>query len=330
MPLRHSPPTKASSVSHEDTSVSALPAAEAQAQARVEIHREISAQKILINASDCDLQCMSDDPSNNHYNTSQRQKRKRTNTSEMQISHFMTEMRDMFSDLKAQQETKMEKLYTVIEEVRNQNLEIRSCIEFLSTKYDSLMEQVNELKEENSQHLKYIQALETKLENCERSNRATCIEIKNLPINQSESKGCLLETVSKIGDVLKVGIQTNDVKDIFRINTRNPENKTVIVDLVSNIKKDFILKAYKKYNKGNTKLNTENVGIHGQSKPIFIAENLTAKMKRLFYLARVFANSNEYKYCWTSNGKIFIREKDGSPFYLIKDESDLKKIVKAY
>lgn len=277
--------------------------------------------------SEVDPQPQSDDSLSS--NVSQRQiKRKRKNTLEILITNFMDEMRTKFSSFEKEQDAKFEKMYTNIEEIKSQNSDIKSSIEFLTNKYEMLMGQVKELKDENLQQRKHIQSLEQKLENFERGSRSTCLEIKNIPASKSETKAALIETVTKIGKILNINIQKSEVKDVFRINTRNPENKTIIVDLVSVITKDTILKAFKNYNKGPGRLTTEHMKISGPAKPIFISENLTAKMKRLFYLARVFANTNEYKYCWSSNGKIFIREKDGSPYHIIKDETDLERLTK--
>lgn len=82
---------------------------------------------------------------------------------------------------------------------------------------------------------------------------------------------------------------------------------------------------YKKFNKEGSRLSTEHLSISGPAKPVFVSENLSPKLKRLFYLARDFASSNEYRYCWVKNGKIFLREKDGAQHLMIKNESDLPK-----
>jgi archaellum component FlaC len=279
-------------------------------------------------SSEYDPQNLSDDQSTSYSNVSRRPKRKRTSTSEMQLTNFMTEMKEMFSDFKKQQEAKMDRLHSVIDEIKTRASEISSSIEFLSNKYDSLMEQMNDLKKENSRQQEYIHILDLKIENLERGMRSTCLEISNIPTTKPETKDMLIATITDIGKIVNSNIQAGHIKDIFRINTRNPDNRTIIVDLVSVIAKDSLLKAYKQFNKGTSKLHTEHLKISGPSKPIYICENLTAKMKRLFYLTRVFANSNTYKYCWTTNGKIFIREKDGSPPHMIKDESDLRKLRK--
>ncbi|CAB3231713.1 unnamed protein product [Arctia plantaginis] len=73
------------------------------------------------------------------------------------------------------------------------------------------------------------------------------------------------------------------------------------------------------------KLSTEHLRLGGPAKPVFVSENLTPKMKRLFFLARDFASSNQYRYCWVTNGKIYLREKQGAPHIMIKSESNLPK-----
>lgn len=84
--------------------------------------------------------------------------------------------------------------------------------------------------------------------------------------------------------------------------------------------KELIIRTYKIYNKGLSKLSTENVKLSGPRKPIFISEILMGKIKRLFYLASEFAKVNGYSLCWSSNGKIFIVEKEGAPLPLIRNK----------
>lgn len=94
------------------------------------------------------------------------------------LTNFIAEMRERFS----QQDSKLEKLSSAIEEIENQNSEIQTSIEFLTAKCESLTENVSNLQKENLQQLKYIQALESRIDAFERSARSTCVEIKNIPI----------------------------------------------------------------------------------------------------------------------------------------------------
>lgn len=283
---------------------------------------------IQYSSSEQDLRGNQSADTDNTTLTSRRPKRKRTETSDGQITAFMSEMRALFTDLKEKQDQKMEKIYSAIEEIKTQNNDIRASVEFLSIKYDTLLNEIHDVKEECKENQNYTMALEEKIDKLEKNARSTCIEIKNIPVNSSESKDCLIKNLRDLGQVLSVPIQAHDVKDVFRIGSKDPKNKIIIAEFTSSLMKEQIIRMYRKFNKGPSKLSTENLKLSGPAKPIFISENLTAKMKRLFYLAREFAKSNGYSYCWSSNGKIFIREKEGAPLHLVKEESDLNLIKK--
>ncbi|CAH0397245.1 unnamed protein product [Chilo suppressalis] len=260
-----------------------------------------------------------------HYLT-QRVKRKRSDETE-DLSSFILEMKAMFQDFKTQQDLKLEKIWTAITDIKTQNSEIRSSIDFLSQSHDTLKEQINKLEFERKNNLEYIRSLEDRLEKFERGSRATCLEIRNIPIAKPESKEALLDTVLNIGKVLKTPISRNEVKDVFRIHTKNPENKSIIVDLTSVLLRDKIIEMHRKHYKDNkVNLTTEHLGVVGPVKPVFITENLTSSLKRLLFLSRDFAKTHEYKYCWVKRGKIYLRSKEGAPHIHISSEDELSKL----
>lgn len=115
----------------------------------------------------------------------------------------------------------------------------------------------------------------------------------------------------------------SEVKDAFRINNKDAAKRTVIVDFTSVLLEEKFVSKYRKGIKENNRLTTEKLRISGPSKPIFISENLTAKLKKLFFLAREHAKANDFKYCWVSNGKIFLRKREGGPLMRVNSEADL-------
>lgn len=127
-----------------------------------------------------------------------------------------------------------------------------------------------------------IQLLQNNIENYERLSRSTSIEI--LP---------------------------HEIKDVFRIKSRDPAARTVVVDFTGILTKEKIIRTYRTANKDGNRLTTDKLKLSGPSKPIFIYENLSAKMKRLLYLSQDFAKSNDYSHCWISNSKILLRRKEG-------------------
>lgn len=245
------------------------------------------------------------------------------------LSAFMLEIRTMISDFKDQQNKNMEKIYETVEKIKMQNSDIQLSINFLSQNYEILKHQIDQLQADRNNNLIHIRELEDKLERMERSAGSTCVEIRNIPVKKQESKEDLLNTVIKTGAIINVSIQPHEVKNVFRVTARDPSNKTVIVDFNSNILKEKFIQMSKRYRKEGKSLTTEHLKISGPSKPLFISENLSPKMKRLFYFARDFSKSNGYRYCWTVNGKIFIRKNDGDTLHYIKDEIDLQNLSAA-
>lgn len=261
-------------------------------------------------------------------NINLRQKRKRFDSdsgTQSQLTSFMNDMKNMMLEFKKIQEEKIEKVYSTLDDIKKQNSDICSSIEFMSKTYESLNEKIRKLELDRQDNLQYIQSLEERVEGFDRGSRSSCIEIKNIPIQGSETKEHLLNMLINIGKKINLNILPHEVYDIYRIHNikKNFETKPIIVKFTSVLIKEKIIDLYKKFNKGGSFLTTESIHIKGISKRIFISENLTNKMKRLFFLSRDFAKVNDYKYCWVSHGKIFVRKSDGGPLRQIKSESDL-------
>lgn len=235
------------------------------------------------------------------------------------LNDFMDEMRKMFQDFKDDQGKRSDHICSAVEV-------IRSSVDFLAEKHDALRTRVEQLEVGRKADAQYIKSLEDRLDGVERNSRSTCLEIRNIPAPASESKTALLETFINTSKVLNVPIQHNEVKDIFRINNKDPAQRTIIVDLTSALLKEKMVMMYRKFNKGTSKLTTEHLHLSGPPKQIFISENLSPKMKRLFYLAREFAKSNDFMFCWVSHGKIFLRRRENGPLFRVMNENDLDNV----
>lgn len=238
------------------------------------------------------------------------------------LSVFMSDMKQMFRDFKLQQDEKYEKLLSLANSIHD-------SFDHLTIQHNSLKSQVEQLEAERKENLSYISDLENKLEKMEQSSRSTCIEIRNIPSTTSETKTVLLNTILGTANLLDVKLQPRDVKDLFRIRTKNPTNKPIIVDFISVLLKEEFLLKFRNHNKNSFKLTTEYLKLGGPAKPIYISENLSAKNKRLFFLARDAAKSNEFQFCWVSHGRIFVREKVEKPHFQVKNEADLACVIKS-
>lgn len=251
--------------------------------------------------------------------TTRKTKRKQVNENG-ELSIFMAEVRQMFKDFKGHLEQKVEKMCSAVEDMR-------TTVDFLAEKYEMLRTQYDSLEMEQKGHVKYIGELEHKLEYIENNTRSTCLEIRNIPLLPTESKSSLLDTVVQLGNIINAPLQAQQVKDIFRIKTKDPINRPIIIDFTSVLQKEKTLFMYRKFNKQSSKLTTEHIKINGPAKPIYIAENLSTKKKRLFYLAREYAKENEFKFCWVKNGQIFLRKTENGTLIKITNEADFDNII---
>lgn len=245
-------------------------------------------------------------------NITERKKRKCDGqyTDETDISVLIKEM---FSAFSKEQEKRFQ--------------ELKTSMEVMSTKYDDFWAKITSLEKERKADKILILELEEKIENLERKSRGTGIEIRNLPRQNSETKETLCSEIVQLGKILNVNMESN-IKDVYRLKSKDNSNP-VVVELTTVIMKDKVLKAVKSFNKTKAKgekLNTTHLNPGYQLKPMYIAETLTYKTQRLYFLARQFKNSHGYKFCWTTNGIVYVKKSEESAHIRINHDTDLDKL----
>lgn len=265
----------------------------------------------------------------------QRSKRPRETCCEDQMTAFRNEIKTMIREMGETQNEILKQLKQDVTAIKTQNTsiqlsnqEIEKSLQFLSDQFDRISVRVDSLERERKEQLSYISALEAKVEEMQRSLKSTSVELRNVPLEPSkESKEDLTNLVHQTCKVLTVDLHSSDIKDVYRIKSKVGPS-TVVVDFTRTIKKQEVLKNAKKYNTTHPtqRLNSTHLGLAGQQVPIYISESLTQKGRRLLYLARTFASAAEYKYCWSSNGRVFLRKTDASPYVEIKSEADITSL----
>lgn len=233
----------------------------------------------------------------------------------------------MFEDLQSKQEAKFDTLKSTMDAIVKQNEEIKTSMNLLSDKYDDILSDMKQLQRENSNSKNHIKALEAQLELLEKKSRACSVELRNIPKLESETKESLIELTKDIGSIIKTPIIDSDIRDVYRMKIKDKTNGPIIVDFNSTCIKENLIKSTITYNKekpADQRLNTTSLKIHGPAAPIYIAESLTKKAKRLHYLARVFAKGNNYDSCWTSYGKVYLRRNKTDQRVCIDSEESLE------
>lgn len=264
-------------------------------------------------------------------NVAMRSKRKFNEVAEFQAS--IDEIKSLFENFQQQQHLKLDQLNSAMCTIQERTEDIKKDLQFVSDKYDTFLERMSRLEQENSKNKKTIEYLESKIEVLERNSRASSIEINNIPRDRNENKESLRSIVKSIGNIIGQPINDLDVYDVYRIKTKIESKNPVIIQFTTTFMKNNLIKKCRTFNKDNynNKLNTSHIQLAAtsQSQPIYIDEFLTPAAKKLRYMVKNFKNEQGYHSYWNSYGKIYIKEKESSRPLRIDSEEDLLTLKKS-
>lgn len=263
-----------------------------------------------------------------------RAKRPREEDFVEQFRAFKEEMRKMITSLIAEQEKELKNLFTpTLSDIKKSNENIESSIGLLSTQYEDLAKKMLSLEQQSVKYSEDIVILESKIEDMQRIQRKSNLEMKNVPKNTNETKDDLINMVLHLGTSINCCVVKNDIRDIYRVRSKKDGqiNTPIVIELASTILKADMLKMCKVFNiKDKSKLRAKHLGFtKNEETNVFVAEQLTTKASRLFYLARDLAKSKGYKFCWTSYGRVYVRLNENTPIITINSELQIKSLFQS-
>ncbi|CAN7974651.1 unnamed protein product [Ixodes persulcatus] len=153
-----------------------------------------------------------------------------------------------------------------------------------------------------------ILSLKTAVDNAEQYSRRKNIEIHGVKEYENEN---LVTVVTDLATKLQLPPPTSQsIETAHRLRAREGRTAPILVRFTERSTRDMWIK--------------KRVSLKGEG--IYVNENLTRTLKNLFWNTKKTAREKNYKFVWVRNGKIFVKEKDGSPVIRIENENDLKKI----
>lgn len=206
--------------------------------------------------------------------------------------------------------------------------EIKSSIDFVDRRIVALSDKIVEMEKDiqslqkaknDVDHLQLrVQNIESQLRENEQRSRLNNIELKGVPISNSEN---LFDIVARIGSHIKCSIPKEQINYIARVPMRNDKNnKTIVVAVHSRYVKDDFVAAAKKCT-----TTPVNLGLKGDNK-IFVNDHLTLENKILLNKTKSLAKERGFAFTWVKGCKIHVRKNPTSPVIVIRSELDLKKI----
>lgn len=262
--------------------------------------------------------------------------RKRLKPDELCPDSQFEQLKTMLETWKSDQEAILKKLVRDVGELKAQNqqikesnLEIEKSINFINKDYEDMRNKIKVIESERQEFLNSITSLEKKIQDMQLSSRTSSIELRNVPAQERESVADLTNLITKVGNAVQFDISPKDIRDVYRLPGKPNTNKSIVAELSTVHMKNDLLTATRNFNKSRTKenkLNTESLGLPGARQPIYVAEYMTPSARKTFFMAREFAKTHNYMFCWYSNGRVFLRKEQGSKHVLVESEFCLNKL----
>ncbi|XP_013171678.1 PREDICTED: uncharacterized protein LOC106120793 [Papilio xuthus] len=246
-------------------------------------------------------------------------KRKRKQTDD--YADLRNDLTEMFKTWSEQQDAKHKELIETILESKKQNEEIKNILQEKNKEIAELKSQQETLIINHTSALNRIDTLEKELEEFKRSQRLNIVEISNLPKLKHDDFN---QIIKKLHTAIKVPYDNNLIKKTHK--AKFGQNKLIVEYKDVEVKRK-VLKAVKDYNKNTIdKLNSETLGLETEKMPIYVSESLTNTARRLYFSARQLVKNGMYHFCWISEGKILMREKQGAPAIHIQTSFQLEQL----
>lgn len=245
----------------------------------------------------------------------------------------MRELFEMFQNSQNKRMDKLDKRFSDLNvkmsAVQNTNQEIEKAVDVVSEKLSAVQTVITKLESDRREIRSQLAVLDDKCDAIERNARKTCVEIRNVPKVPKETRQDLYNLVKTLTGHLDMKIDSSEIRDVFRLPIGvSKDTSTLIVELPNTLLKGNFLDAVKKFSKRNSgqQLNSSHLGLGGTKSTVYCSEYLTAKSKKLHYLARDFAKTEKYAFCWTAHGKVYLRKAEGDRYVLVKGEEQLQEL----
>lgn len=204
-----------------------------------------------------------------------------------------------------------------LEDVKKENKEIKEEIQSLKKRNDFLTKEIESVKTTSLGAAIKVNEMDNHL-------RLNNVELHGIPGTVNEK---VSDTALQVLKIVDPSIVESDIEMVKRLKNVNNKDGTlrvvnpILVKFKSREKRFAVISNRRKLAKVDFKQFNINTSA------VYVNENLTAVSKSLFYKASVLKKEKNWKYLWTSNGNILLKKHDSATASVIRDESDLDKLL---
>lgn len=218
--------------------------------------------------------------------------------------------------------------------------DLTRSVDLLSNKYDDILNQLviinKNLKRHDSdistlkQDIKIVdkRAVEAdqQVDDLAQYIRRDCLEIQGVRPTKDHSSE---DIVKSVGECIGVKLHSNDIAIAHPIPSYNADlPPKIIVKFTHRKTRNNFYANRRNLNKKKAK-DLPHLNLNSQES-VFISESLTAKKKRLFGEVNKAKKKLKWRFIWSYNGRIFIKEKENSKTFTFDNEGDIIKFNKTH
>ncbi|CAG9783782.1 unnamed protein product [Diatraea saccharalis] len=244
----------------------------------------------------------------------------------MEMRAFRQEMRDEIRSNRS----RIERLSETVLSLSDKVIECEDRIVMMNERINSLENRVSKVQTDTSLAAS-VEQLKAELNDRDQDLLLNDVEISC--IHEQKGEG-LLHVVTVLASKLGVNLAPQDIVSATRVG-RAPEPveaekslvarpRPIVVRLARRVVRDQLLQAAR-VRRGAT---TEGTGLPGTSRRYYINERLTKANRHLFRRTRELCSRLNWRYVWTRDGRIFVRQYYGkdAPRLRIRTEADLERV----
>lgn len=244
----------------------------------------------------------------------------------------MTDFQSIIMEMRAFREEMRDELRANRVQIKlmNETLSMLSGrIKECESRIDKLEDRISTLEQREDHDAASIEHLRMELNDRDQDLLLNDVEISCIPEEKGES---LPHIVATLASKLGVSLVEQDIVSATRVgrvlDATNDSAKSrprhIAVRLARRAVRDQLLKAAR-VRRGAT---TEGTGLPGASRRFYVNERLTKINRQLFRRARELCDQQNWRYSWTREGRIFVREYQGedAPRFRLRVEADLARV----
>lgn len=215
--------------------------------------------------------------------------------------------------------------------------DLTTTVSFLSKKYDDLLGQYNRVAEKLSHQSSIIEGLKNDIhESRKTANEAAkqaeelsqyirrdCLEIAGIAPNEELTCEGIVRSV---GNAIGVAVSDTDISVTHPIPSFNAAAPPKLI--VKFTRREVRDRFYSNRKKLARKQIKDIPGLGSDHGRVYISESLTPSRKKLFGEINKIKKSRKWKFIWTQNGRIFIREAENTRIYGFNTKEDLAEFCR--